>query len=85
MLHSAWAEVCASKNGHYPYPLLDLLGTPARLALYVACSAVFVAVLEVVRLLHSGIDRAWSRSWGDLDGQEGKGVVGNVDKSKKIS
>lgn len=82
---SAWAELCASKNGHYPYPLLEVLSTPARLMLYVTCSAVFVAVLEVVRQLHNGIDQAWSRSWDDLDGHEGKGLVGNIDKRKKIS
>ena len=82
---SAWAEVCAAHNGAYPYPLLDLLGTPARLALYGACSTIFVAVLEVVRVVHSYLDQTWARSWDTLDGQQGKGVIGRVDKGKKAS
>ncbi|TKY88804.1 hypothetical protein EX895_002435 [Sporisorium graminicola] len=32
--YSLWAERCAEKNGHYPYPLLDILSTPQRIALY---------------------------------------------------
>ncbi|UZJ57387.1 hypothetical protein CBS101457_006707 [Exobasidium rhododendri] len=80
--YCVWAEVCAYNNGNYPYPLLEVLSAPARLALYVACAAIFVGVLGVVRLLHGLIDQAWSRSWGELDGQEGKGVVGEIDKRK---
>jgi hypothetical protein len=80
---SAWAEVCAHENGNYPYPLLEVLSAPARITLYIVCAAVFVAVLEVVDLLHSSIDKAWNRSWDQLGGQEGKGVAGEIDKKKK--
>lgn len=81
---SAWAEVCAHFNGHYPYPLLDVLSPPARGALYIGCAAVFVAVLELVQRLHSRLDKAWERSWSALDGQLGKGVTGKIDHKKHI-
>ncbi|CBQ69300.1 conserved hypothetical protein [Sporisorium reilianum SRZ2] len=37
--YSLWAERCAGKNGHYPYPLLDILSTPQRVALYSGAGA----------------------------------------------
>jgi len=82
---SAWAEVCAHYNGHYPYPLLDVLSSPARVALYIGCAGVFVGVLEVVQQIHTRLDKAWGRSWSTLDGQIGKGVTGKIDKKKHIS
>lgn len=83
LFRSAWAEVCAYYNGAYPYPILNVLSTPARLGLYLACSATFVGVLTVVRVIHNQLDKLWGRSWDTLDGQQGKGVEGKIDKKNK--
>ncbi|PWN25657.1 hypothetical protein BDZ90DRAFT_208682, partial [Jaminaea rosea] len=32
-----WESLCASKNGHYPYPLLGLMSTTQRALFHVAC------------------------------------------------
>lgn len=72
--------MCAYHNGRYPYPLLNVLSSPARAALYLGCAATFVGVLEVVQLVHSRLDKALDRSWSTLDGQLGKGVAGEIDK-----
>ncbi|CDS01574.1 hypothetical protein [Sporisorium scitamineum] len=49
--YSLWAERCAEKNGHYPYPLLDILSTPQRIALYSgAGTAACLVGLVVLRL-----------------------------------
>lgn len=49
--YGLWAGKCASMNGHYPYPLLDILSAPQRVALYVGAGALAsLAGVAVIRL-----------------------------------
>nr|CDI55341.1 conserved fungal protein [Melanopsichium pennsylvanicum 4] len=49
--YTLWAEQCAKMNGHYPYPLLDIMTWPQRTTFYAAAgiSACFVG-LALTRL-----------------------------------
>ncbi len=52
--HSLWAEKCAKMNGHYPYPLLDILSTVQRIALYVGSGVVACLVGSAVTKIQTG-------------------------------
>lgn len=62
--YSVWCEICAAKNNHYPYPLLGILSTPVRIALYSGCAIVFVIVSMAAKTAHAGMDKALGRKWG---------------------
>ncbi|EST09437.1 FAR-17a/AIG1-like protein [Kalmanozyma brasiliensis GHG001] len=53
--YALWAEKCAKMNGHYPYPLLDILSTAPRLALYGASGVVACAVGLTVTKLQASV------------------------------
>lgn len=63
MSYCLWAEVCNAHNGHYPYPLLSMLSTPHRVALYIACGLTMGVVLVASNALHCILDQALSRTW----------------------
>jgi hypothetical protein len=52
-----WVEYCAMQNGHFPYPLLEIMSVPARGALYVGCSAVLVGVLKALEGARAFVER----------------------------
>lgn len=80
--YGIWVEICHSKNGTYPYPLLAVLTDVQRYALYAGCAVIFVAIVALATMLHGTIDRALGREWSDVAGVEGQGFVGAVDAQK---
>ncbi|CCF51077.1 hypothetical protein NDA11_001675 [Ustilago hordei] len=45
--YSQWAEKCAKMNGHFPYPLLDIMNRPQRFGFYAVCG-VAAAIMGVL-------------------------------------
>ncbi|KAH8927199.1 hypothetical protein BT69DRAFT_1330646 [Atractiella rhizophila] len=53
--YTAWMEKCASVNGWFPYPFLDLMSLSQRCLMYVGCALVTGAFGELA---------AWARASG---------------------
>lgn len=49
---SSWIQYLHHFNGHYPYPMLDLLGPIQRAMVYGGASLLFCLSLNVVNGLH---------------------------------
>lgn len=77
--YGIWVEICANKNGNYPYPLLGILTNFQRFGLYTVCAILFVGITTGVTLLHKAIDKAYKREWDQVAGLTGKGFVGAID------
>lgn len=77
--YGIWVEICASKNGTYPYPLLGILSDVQRIGLYTVCAALFVGITTAITFAHKAIDKAWLREWDQVAGLKGKGFVGAID------
>ncbi|MCO5589615.1 hypothetical protein L7F22_043583 [Adiantum nelumboides] len=77
--YGIWVEICANKNGNYPYPLLGILSNAQRVGLYSVCAILFVGITTSVTLLHKAIDKAYKREWDQVAGIQGKGFVGAID------
>lgn len=67
VINRLWAEKCAKMNGHFPYPLLEIMNATQRFAFYGAVS-VFVGVVGLLvtklqaRITDSAQGQAGSRS-----------------------
>lgn len=83
--YGIWVEICASKNGNYPYPLLQILSNAQRCGLYAVCAILFMGITTGITLLHKAIDKAYKREWDQVAGLNGKGSVGAIDAKKKKS
>ena len=47
-----WVELCNSRNGWYPYPIMDLLSTPYRALLFGFSAAIFTGLFEILKLMY---------------------------------
>lgn len=51
-----WIEVCYARNGFYPYPLFELLGTEQRVALFTASAALMVGSTMVLKWAYGRVN-----------------------------
>lgn len=59
--YAVWVEKCAQMNGHFPYPLLQMLNLPQRIALYAASGVVAALVGQSAIKVHAGLDHLFQR------------------------
>ncbi len=78
-------EKCASVNGHFPYPVLDLLPDAARYGLYGLCAVIFVGVLQGVQKLHRTVDRTLLGGRQYAAGDAGRAEVERVKEKTKAT
>ncbi|RUS35512.1 integral membrane protein [Jimgerdemannia flammicorona] len=50
--YCVWTHLCFQQNGFWPYPILEKLPTPYRIAFFVACAAFCTLVYEFGARLH---------------------------------
>lgn len=64
-----WIELCYSKNGFYPYPLFEMLGTAERVGLFVGCATTMAMGTGMLRWLYgqvNGREQMKSSKSGDI-------------------
>lgn len=57
-----WIELCYSKNGFYPYPLFEILGSSERIALFVGSAIAMTASTFLLKWIYRTINGAEARS-----------------------
>lgn len=57
-----WIELCYSRNGFYPYPLFEILGTGERLGLFAGSAVVMTASTFVLKWVYARINGVEKRS-----------------------
>lgn len=67
LAYAAWAEFVATKNGHFAYPLLDILSTPQRMLLYTSCTAASAASTYLYAASHRAINNPRKQHRGKSD------------------
>lgn len=66
-----WIELCYSRNGFYPYPLFEILGTGERLGLFAGSAVVMTLSTFVLKWVYRRVN-----------GSEMRSRPGNVKKMK---
>ncbi len=67
-----WIEVCYGRNGFYPYPLFELLGTRERVGLFGASAVLMVGSTVVLKWVYGRVN--------GLEGVGDEGLRGNKER-----